>query len=398
MNGADQRAKQTSRIIELDTDEDDLMEIDLDEEEAHHVVIVDANWTHVLSNQMSVPNTNPGIRETWCIDSGASHNICHDKNQFVAGSMKETAVDIRLGNDKVVRVTKKGLIQLSEKLKIEALYAPEFRISLLSTSYLNQVLSLKTEFYKGIAIVRDTDNMVHLRGHLERGLYIYKQGAAYTVTTRRMAQEAPNFEVVIPIRDNDILPDVPQPPTPIEAPDEDVEAPDHLIERQRGRKATPMEWHQRLGHLNGVAMKRLLKADQVQGQIPNQFDCEVCKLSKHQVKVNRAPVIRTTRPFERIHSDLCGPFTCGSWKGSIYFIVYICDATRYPAVYFLPTKQSVDVIARWRHFRAWIQSKGYNIKEFRSDNGTGEFDNDNFKAELPTCTPSYAVFARWHAQ
>ena len=130
-------------------------------------------------------------------------------------------------------------------------------------------------------------------------------------------------------------------------------------------------------------MKKLLSADQVEGgRIPDRTECKECIQSKHQVKVNRTAVIRTTRPFERVHTDLCGPFGCNSWGGSVYFIVYMCDATRYPAVFFLTTQESVEVIARWRYYRAWVRPMGYEIREFGSDNGTGEFANAAFEAEL----------------
>lgn len=386
------------RIVELDSDEDEPM-TDFDTAE------VEANWTHILTTQMSSP-TNPGIKDTWCLDSGASHNICHDKKQFI-GARTRTAVDIRLGNDKVVRVREKGKIQIGD-IEIEALYAPEFRISLLSTSYLDRILGLKTEFFKGVATVVRPDGGICIRGQLERGLYIYTRsqadgGEAMAVTTRAArANQPPQFEVLIPVwkprpgvqQTNDgehDLTSIPtteeiRPPSKVPPPPSPPEATgiEDLIERKRSAKSTAMDCHRRLGHLNGAALRRLVGPDQIEGRkIPDSFPgCEVCILSKHQVSVSRKPTIRSTKPFEKIHADLCGPFSTHSYGGSAYFIVYICDATRYPTVYPLTTKGSEEIISRWVHYRKWIKSMGYTIKEFRSDNSTGEFANSNFKDEL----------------
>ena len=59
------------------------------------------------------------------------------------------------------------------------------------------------------------------------------------------------------------------------------------------------QWHKRLAHLNHVSMKLLVK-----GYVPTDI-CEVCILAKHKRKIIRVPVLRTTTPFELVHSDTC---------------------------------------------------------------------------------------------
>jgi len=91
----------------------------------------------------------------------------------------------------------------------------------------------------------------------------------------------------------------------------------------------------------------------------------------------RTKASRTLTPFELIHSDLCGPIK-HSIGGAQYYIIYIDDCTRYTEVYFLVTKSAEEISAKFRHYQAWVETQGFRIKRFRSDNGTGEYSNSEF--------------------
>jgi hypothetical protein len=91
-------------------------------------------------------------------------------------------------------------------------------------------------------------------------------------------------------------------------------------------------WHKRLAHLNHVSMKSL-----IDGYRPTNI-YETCILAKHERKIIRVPVLRTSIPFELVHSDTCGPFTTKSLSGGLHFIVLIHDYTRHTTVYILTDK------------------------------------------------------------
>jgi len=135
-------------------------------------------------------------------------------------------------------------------------------------------------------------------------------------------------------------------------------------------------WHKRLAHLNHVSMKSL-----VDGYVPTDI-CEVCILAKHERKIIRVQVLRTTIPFELVHSDTCGPFNTKSHGGGLDFIVFIDDYTRHTAVYILLDKCVESCISAFQSFKARIESWGYTIKRFRCDNGRGEYDNTLFRRIL----------------
>ena len=64
-----------------------------------------------------------------------------------------------------------------------------------------------------------------------------------------------------------------------------------------------------------------------------------------------------------------------SIRGAQYYMIYIDDCTRYTEVYFLITKTAEAISAKFQHYQAWVETQGFHIKCFRSDNGSGEYNN-----------------------
>jgi len=64
--------------------------------------------------------------------------------------------------------------------------------------------------------------------------------------------------------------------------------------------------------------------------------------------------------------------------GAQYYIIYIDDCTRYTEVYFLITKTAEEILAKFQHYQAWVETQGFHIKRFRSDYGSGEYNNSIF--------------------
>jgi hypothetical protein len=136
-------------------------------------------------------------------------------------------------------------------------------------------------------------------------------------------------------------------------------------------------WHRRLGHPGEAAIKSI-----VSGYVDDGNVCEVCIQAKLRRKIVRIPVQRTTTPFELVHSDLCGPFAVRSSGGAQYFIVYIDDHSRHTEIAVLPDKRAETCTAAFQWFQAKIDSWGYDIRRFRSDNGSGEYNNKMFRSIL----------------
>jgi hypothetical protein len=54
--------------------------------------------------------------------------------------------------------------------------------------------------------------------------------------------------------------------------------------------------------------------------------CQWCLFKKQQnEKVPNKGVSRTTKPFQLLHNGLCGPLTCPSLFGDMYFLTFVND-------------------------------------------------------------------------
>jgi len=137
-------------------------------------------------------------------------------------------------------------------------------------------------------------------------------------------------------------------------------------------------WHQRLAHLNYADLKFILDSDK---KIKTLWEtprlCQTCVETKQQQHVIRTKSSRSSTPFELIHSDLCGPMK-HSIGGAQFYIIYIDDCTRYTDVYFLITKSVDEISAKFQVYQAWVKVRGFQIKWFRCDNGSGEYNNSLF--------------------
>lgn len=132
-------------------------------------------------------------------------------------------------------------------------------------------------------------------------------------------------------------------------------------------------WHGRLGHANPDAVRAFLRERGVDITVPAKFRCEICMTSKTVQRFQRKlPSVRSAIPFERIHSDLCGPFPVESSSGKRYFIIFVDDCTRYTTTVFLRYKS--DAHQAWLDYKAWIKTQFPEavVRFFHSDNG-GEF-------------------------
>ena len=113
-------------------------------------------------------NTSPD--NTWVIDSGASHHMCNNRDMFLPHTITKTNYTIRLGDKTTVEAIEQGLIPINN-FRINALFVPHFRISLLSVSKLDSELQWFTSFAQSKCTVQDATGREILRTPCSRGLY-----------------------------------------------------------------------------------------------------------------------------------------------------------------------------------------------------------------------------------
>ena len=252
----------------------------------------------------------------------------HQKN-FLSLLDFRHPIPIRLGDGKIILSTQGGPVEL-QTITIQALYVPSFRVSLLSVSKLGEK-GLHTNFEQYTCTIKRNQQTL-LSGKMEGGIYILQ-----TPTSTALVTSGSTIET----------------------------------------------WHRRLAHLNPEYIRNMILPISKDSKKP-PGPCSTCILTKHKrAPQKKTTATRATQPFELIHSDSC-TITTPSLSGALYYLLFIDDYTRWTYVYFLSKKNSENCTQAFKETLNLIhtQHPKHRVQRFRSDNGTGEYDNQNFRKIL----------------
>ena len=89
-------------------------------------------------------------------------------------------------------------------------------------------------------------------------------------------------------------------------------------------------------------------------------------------KENRASVI-----LERIHTDMCGPFSVASTTKHKYYVIFVDDFSHKCWIFFMQKKD--QAFSKFYEFKALVEKESRKkVKALRSSNG-GEYISNEFK-------------------
>ncbi|KAL7278120.1 hypothetical protein ACG7TL_008091 [Trametes sanguinea] len=135
-------------------------------------------------------------------------------------------------------------------------------------------------------------------------------------------------------------------------------------------------WHQRCSHVNLDDLRSVVKKGLVSGLVlrskrkPDPI-CEPClagKLNRHSIPRFAS---RKHTPIALVHTDLKGPLPMPTPEGHVYWMTFVCDATRFWVVAYL--KRKSDAFAAFQAYKAYAENcLGLRIKATRDDKG-GEY-------------------------
>jgi hypothetical protein len=144
----------------------------------------------------------------------------------------------------------------------------------------------------------------------------------------------------------------------------------------RGDEAA-WRWHERLGHLNFQAMKKMVREELVRG-LPDfgsvEQPCGACLAGKQR----RAsfPVqaqYHAERLLELVHGDLCGNISPPTPAGNQYFLLVVDDVV---SIVLLPMKDRAPEAIKSFQLRAEAETR-QKLGGLRTDHG-GEFNSASF--------------------
>ena len=278
--------------------------------------------------------------DKWFVDSAATKHMTHNKNLLEDYVEYDAPIEIYLGDNTVIHAEGEGMVKLLTEGETgcyldlhKVLYVPKLAKNLLSVPAMASMEAVVHFDKEKCVVSKDGKNFVI--GSLVNGML-------YTVNTVETAR----------------------------------------ISTANGE--TTEIWHQRLGHLNHNYIDQMKRKDMVTGMNCNsnhnsEKECDGCTLGK----MSRNPFPkkskgRANRPYQIIHSDVCGPMQVPSKGGSRHMVTFIDDYSRYATVYFIKNKR--EVLTKLKEYVTYVENQGgnqRNVKLLRTDNG-GEYTSNDF--------------------
>ena len=138
-------------------------------------------------------------------------------------------------------------------------------------------------------------------------------------------------------------------------------------------------WHKRLGHLHHGALKILqqISTGLPKGTLAQSYQCKGCTLGKFVKATFHEKDSRAMTILERIHTDVCGPFSVASTAKHRYYVIFVDDFSHKCWIFFM--QKNSETFSKLCEFKALVEKdSGKQVKALRSDNG-GEFISSEFK-------------------
>jgi len=261
--------------------------------------------------------------------------MCTDRTTFNSIKQLRQPIVIELGDDNKVTVSHHGLVNVSQEYEVNALYTPTFQLSLLSITQLDTAGYTST-FGRGKCSISSPS--ITITCNRVKDLHIISRATALTSsvpsmstksTSRQKKRKRTSITHSTEPTTSPLLTASPSAASTVTQSPPTTESPKPLtISESR-------LWHRRLAHIHPTALRSLIV-----GYTKDDAMCTACIQAEHKQKIVRVKTKHTTKPFELIHSDVCGPFSTPTSAGHRYYILFINDYTRYTSVWVLPDKKS----------------------------------------------------------
>ena len=90
-------------------------------------------------------------------------------------------------------------------------------------------------------------------------------------------------------------------------------------------------------------------------QLDHDGTCRGCALGKNAKKSFQDNESKSKEILDIVHSDLCGPMKVSSLGGYHYYVTFIDDYSQKTWIYFLKTKESEEVLSKFKDFKAQVE-------------------------------------------
>lgn len=134
-------------------------------------------------------------------------------------------------------------------------------------------------------------------------------------------------------------------------------------------------WHRRLGHLSMNSVHKMISSGTVKGvcrKLSADLDfCDCCVKSKKTREPFTKTRPSTRRLLERVHTDVCGPFSTPTYDGYLYYVTFTDDFSHLTITYLI--KKKSDVFETLKEYVETAEAHcNTRLSRLRCDNG-GEY-------------------------
>ena len=139
-------------------------------------------------------------------------------------------------------------------------------------------------------------------------------------------------------------------------------------------------WHKILVHINDIYLPSLrnIVAGLPKLHLDHDKVYKGCALGKNTKGSFSNSESRSKEILDLVHSNLCRSVIVASLGGYNHYVTFINDHSRKTWIYFLKTKESKEVLSKFKEFKAQVENlSGKRIKTMRLDNG-GEYTSKEF--------------------
>lgn len=262
------------------------------------------------------------------LDSGATdHIVSEELNRYMVKiDQLERGIQIRLANGQKMEAQSKGRLRLQVH---------------------NKIVNIEALIVKGLSF-----NLLSVRKIMKTGFSVTFSGSKAVIS------DGNNFRLECQERRNLFFADFTLPKS------------DSVSCAAASVQNLGMLWHQRLGHVNNVFLKRMGLP------VCNEI-CSSCKVGK----AKRTPFKATERPRSRkkgelIYSDISGPVKTPTNNNEKYFQTIIDDYTHFVTVYLLKAKSEAE--DSLMNYVRNLEAEGNRCCRIRTDCG-GEFSSSRLK-------------------
>ena len=109
--------------------------------------------------------------------------------------------------------------------------------------------------------------------------------------------------------------------------------------------------------------------------------CKVCTMGMYIKSTFHEKDNQASGILERVHTEVCGPFSVASIEKHKYYVIFIDDFSRKCWIFFMQKKD--QKFSQFYEFKALVEkNSGKQVKALRSDNGGEYISNEIGRAHV----------------